>query len=94
MCKPLLTKRPRKKFPDGQTVFLHCEEETGMGGHQSFTAVMYLATGAMTLFCTHVDSGTIRLIGRWRSDGMLRYLHMQATPLMHSFARHMLSGGE
>jgi hypothetical protein len=51
------------------------------------------AAGAMALLCAHVDSDTIRLVGRWRSDEMLRYLHVQAQPVMHNFASKMLSGG-
>jgi hypothetical protein len=51
------------------------------------------AGGAMALLCAHVDHDTIRLIGRWRSDEMLRYLHAQAQPVMHDFARRMVQGG-
>ena len=51
------------------------------------------AGGAMALLCAHVDSDTIRLIGRWRSDEMLRYLHVQAEPIMRDFAQRMLLGG-
>ena len=52
------------------------------------------ASGAMALLCAHVDHDTIRLVGRWRSDEMLRYLHVQAQPVMHDFARRMIAGGE
>ena len=51
------------------------------------------ASGAMALLCAQVDSDTIRLLGRWRSDEMLRYLHVQAQPVMKNFARRMLEGG-
>jgi hypothetical protein len=51
------------------------------------------AAGAMALLCAHVDHDTIRLIGRWRSDEMLRYLHAQAQPVMHDFSRRMVRGG-
>jgi hypothetical protein len=51
------------------------------------------AAGAMALLCAHVDSDVIRLLGRWRSDEMLRYLHVQAEPVMRDFARRMLAGG-
>jgi hypothetical protein len=52
------------------------------------------AAGAMALLCTHVDTDTIRLLlGRWRSDEMLRYLTVQAQPFMHDFASRMLRGG-
>jgi hypothetical protein len=51
------------------------------------------ASGAMALLCTQVDSDVIWLLGRWRSDEMLRYLHVQAEPVMRDFARRMLVGG-
>jgi hypothetical protein len=51
------------------------------------------ASGAMALLCAQVDSDTIRLIGRWRSDEMLRYLHVQAEPVMRNFSSRMIAGG-
>lgn len=51
------------------------------------------ASGAMSLLCADVDADKIKLLGRWRSDTMLRYLHVQAIPIMQNFARQMLSGG-
>jgi hypothetical protein len=51
------------------------------------------ASGAMALFCAKVDSDTIRLIGRWRSDEMLRYLHVQAEPVMRHLSPLMLHQG-
>ena len=51
------------------------------------------AAGAMALLCAHVDHDTIKLIGRWKSDEMLRYLHAQAQPVMHDFAHRMVQGG-
>jgi hypothetical protein len=51
------------------------------------------AGGAMALLCARVDTDIIRLVGRWRSDEMLRYLHLQAYPLMRTFAQRMLSSG-
>jgi hypothetical protein len=47
----------------------------------------------MALLCAQVDSDVIRLLGRWRSDEMLRYLHVQAEPVMRDFSRRMLLGG-
>jgi len=52
------------------------------------------ASGAMALLCKQVDTDLIRLMGRWRSDEMLRYLHLQAQPVMHGFAEKMLQGGD
>jgi hypothetical protein len=49
----------------------------------------------MALLCARVDTDIIRLVGRWRSDEMLLryYLHLQAYPLMRTFACRMLSSG-
>lgn len=47
----------------------------------------------MSLLCTQVDSNVIKLVSRWRSDKMLQYLHLQAYPQMHTFARLMTTGG-
>jgi hypothetical protein len=47
----------------------------------------------MALLCARVDTDLIRLIGRWRSDAMLQYLHVQAVPIMVPMAAHMLAGG-
>jgi hypothetical protein len=49
--------------------------------------------GAMALLCTEVDTDKIRLLGRWRSDEMLRYLHIQAYPLTATLAQQMLLHG-
>lgn len=57
------------------------------------TARCLRAAGANALLCSNVDTDIIRLLGRWRSDEMLRYLHLQAAPLMSDFARRMLLGG-
>jgi hypothetical protein len=51
------------------------------------------AGGAMALLCANVDSDMIRLLGRWHSDVMLRYLHIQAQPIMKQYASKMLTGG-
>ena len=59
----------------------------------SVSARSLRASGAMALLCDNVDSDLIRMLGRWRSDEMFRYLHLQAEPLMRSFAAQMLRGG-
>jgi hypothetical protein len=51
------------------------------------------AGGAMALLCSKVDTDIIKLVGRWRSDEMLRYLHAQAYPLMRSLATGMVHHG-
>ena len=52
------------------------------------------AGGAMALLCAQVDTDVIKLIGRWRSDEMLRYLHLQAYPQMRNMAPLMARGGQ
>ena len=52
------------------------------------------AGGAMALLCARVDPNMIQLLGRWQSNIMLRYLHLQAKPVMNQFARRMLQGGD
>jgi hypothetical protein len=44
--------------------------------HSEVSARSLRAASAMALLCAHVDSDTIRLLGRWCSDEMLRYLTM------------------
>ena len=51
------------------------------------------ASGAMALLNERVDRNVIQLIGRWKSDAMLRYLHIQAHNLMSGFSSLMLEGG-
>jgi hypothetical protein len=51
------------------------------------------AGGVLALLCAKVDTDLIQLLGRWRSDVMLRYLHVQAQPVMRNCARLMVQGG-
>jgi hypothetical protein len=47
----------------------------------------------MALLCGHADTDRIRLLGRWRSDKMLHYLHVQAFPVVALLAPTMLQHG-
>lgn len=60
---------------------------------QDVSARCLRAAGAMALLLAQVDPDVIRLVGRWRSDEMLRYLHVQAYPLMKDYSRQMLRAG-
>ena len=51
------------------------------------------AGGAMALLCAGVDRDHIRMIGRWRSDELFRYLHVQTQPIMNGLSAAMLRGG-
>jgi hypothetical protein len=48
----------------------------------------------MALLCAQVDPDMIRLMGRWRSNEMLRYLHVQSFPLLEPLASQMLRHGQ
>jgi hypothetical protein len=52
------------------------------------------AGGAMALLCADVDTDVIRLLGRWKSDQMFRYLFVQARPLVNRYAQRMLDEGD
>jgi hypothetical protein len=57
------------------TVNFHC---TGIGITADEVSARYLrAGGAMALLCGKVDMNLIQILGRWHSDAMIRYLHMQ-----------------
>ena len=51
------------------------------------------AAGAMALLCSGVDTDIISLIGRCRSDKMMRYLHVKAEPIMRIYSKLMINHG-
>ena len=51
------------------------------------------AAEATTLLNAKVEEDVIKLLGRWHSNAMLRYLHLQTTPIMKNYSRLMLTGG-
>ena len=50
--------------------------------------------GATALLCAGVDTSTIQLLGRWRSEAMLRYLGVAATTVTHQHSQAMLDHGD
>jgi hypothetical protein len=52
------------------------------------------AGGATALLCANVDHNTIQLLGRWKSDAMMRYLHISANPQVHQHAHQMFTHGQ
>jgi hypothetical protein len=50
------------------------------------------ATGATALLSCGASSDTIKLLGRWRSEASLRYLHLQNHSRISVFAQSMLNG--
>ena len=61
--------------------------------HHDVSARSLLAAGAMALLYSGVDNDIISLVGRWRSDEMMWYLHMQDEPIMRNFSKLMISHG-
>jgi hypothetical protein len=51
------------------------------------------AGGAMALLHGRVDLSNIRMMGRWHSDAMMRYLHVQAQPILGNYAARMFNEG-
>ena len=49
--------------------------------------------GATALLCAGVDGNAVQLLGRWKSDAMLRYLRIQAATVANNFAQLMLDHG-
>ena len=49
--------------------------------------------GATALLCAEVDTRTIQLVGRWRSDAMIRYLRVMAIGITNNLAKQMLAYG-
>ena len=49
--------------------------------------------GATALLCAGVDKDAIQLLGRWKSDAMLRYLRIQAHTVSAHFSQNVLDHG-
>jgi hypothetical protein len=64
----------------------------GLSPHE-ISARSLRSSGAMALLCGNVDTDRIRLLGRWHSDEMLHYLHVQAFPVVATIASTMLTHG-
>jgi hypothetical protein len=67
----------------------HC---TGISPDEVSTRLLR-AGGAMALLCGKVDKNLIQIIGRWHSDAMICYLHMQAQPTAQHFPAKMYNTG-
>jgi integrase len=49
--------------------------------------------GATALLCAGIDSDVIKLLGRWKSDAMFRYLRIQVHIHQSNIAQRMLNHG-
>ena len=52
------------------------------------------ASGATALLMAHVNTDTIRLVGRWRSDAMLSYLHTTEQTFTEGLTERMVQHGD
>ena len=48
----------------------------------------------MAMLCAGIDPVKTQLMGRWKSNAMLLYLHVQSPTLVRDFARQILDGGK
>ena len=69
-----------------------CFPSTGIPAAE-ISARSLRAGGAMALLCGRIDTDLIKLLGRWQSDAMIRYLHQDATPIMRRLAARMFRNG-
>ena len=49
--------------------------------------------GATTSLCAQVDRDLVQLQGCWKSDAMMRHLHVSASPWVNKFAEQMFKAG-
>jgi hypothetical protein len=49
--------------------------------------------GAMAMLSAGIDKDIIEMTGRWKSEAMMRYLHLSSFPLRHKIAESMLQFG-
>jgi hypothetical protein len=48
---------------------------------------------AMAMLCCRIDLDSIHMMGRWHSDAMMQYLHIQAHPIINSYVTRMFNHG-
>ena len=70
--------------------FLH--GQTGIDP-QELSARLLRAGGAMALLTGGCDSDIIKLLGRWKSDAMMDYLHETSLPVFQRLAVTMFNNG-
>jgi hypothetical protein len=51
------------------------------------------AGGAMAMMCSNINLSIFRMMGRWHSDAMTRYLHAQDQPIIERYEAKMFNNG-
>lgn len=59
----------------------------------SLSARSLRSGGAMAMLSAGIDENIIKMTGRWKSEAMMRYLHLSSFPLRHKIAESMLQFG-
>jgi len=74
---------------------LHASSLRSMTGvhPKEFTARSLRAGGAMALLSGGCDRDIIKLLGRWKSDAMMDYLHEQSLPIFKRLSSLMFNNG-
>lgn len=87
---------PISSAPITQLLRQACAAEGNPAGFlpSHITAKSLRSTGAMALLNKRVEHTKIQMMGRWKSDAIFRYLHVQAHGLMADFSNLMLQGGD
>jgi hypothetical protein len=52
------------------------------------------AGGATALLWANIDPKSIQLLGQWKSDAMMRYLHIAVNPHTQQYAKQMFTNGQ
>jgi hypothetical protein len=52
------------------------------------------AGGAMAMMYSEIDMNNIRMMGRRHSDALMRYLHVQAQPIIERYTANMFNNGK
>ena len=78
------------------TAYLKATAKLLAGTHLGFTqkdvsARSLWVVGAIVLLCSGVGTDIISLIGSWRSDKMLWYLHVQAETIMSNYSKLIIN---
>ena len=69
-----------------------CQPSTGIAP-ADISARSLRAGGAMALLVGKVDSDTMKLLGRWHSEGMMRHLHQDSIGVMQRLLQLMYNNG-
>jgi len=68
------------------------EGQTGIP-FKKISAISLRSGGATALLCARIDTDTIKLLGRWRSDAVEKYLRTNAHTVTEGYSSTMVQKG-